>query len=110
MGLWDGGGETTQQAQVKEVWELGYEQEQSFTRTFQIPIVKGSDIHKSVCQGHAKEIGPSYGPSERKVLGCCGSGQSSSDRVLPQQGPGVQERHRQHLSPTQLRALQTSHF
>ena len=71
--------------------ELGYEQEKSFTRTFQIPIVKGSDIHKSVCQGHVKEIGLSYGPCGRKVLGGCGSGQISSDRVLPQQGPGVRE-------------------
>ena len=48
-GRWAGGGETTQPAQLKEIWELGYEQEQSFTRTFQIRRVKGPDIHKSGC-------------------------------------------------------------
>lgn len=30
------------------MWEVGYEKQQSFTRTFQITKVKGLDIHSSV--------------------------------------------------------------
>lgn len=48
MGLWDSGWRQHRKSEEKKVWEVGYEQQQSFTRTFQITKVKGLDIHSSV--------------------------------------------------------------
>lgn len=86
MGLWTGVETQHSKPRMEEVWVLGYEQQRSFTRTFQITRVKGLDIHKSVCQGHAKEIGPNYGPLGRKSWDGPGSGQISS-KFCPQQRP-----------------------